>query len=632
MLLERMNKGVSKIVIQIFALLLIASFGVWGIGDMTGIITRPGDIATVGGEKVGQREFQEAFRREMEQLRRRAGNIDMQQARSLGIAENVLNSIISRRLLSLQAHKLGLLVSDAQIANHIRDEPAFHNKLGQFDRTVYENVLANNGLTESTYVASLRQDIQQGFVARAITGGVTGPASLAQAVYEYRNEKRSAEVIVVKRQNLSQAPQPSPADLKTYLDKHSEDFMAPEYRRLTVLYLNPEQVAKELSPSPERIKEEYQDRLASLSIPERRRLEQMLFKDEKKADAAYAALTEGRTFATVAKDVAGESAQQTDLGLVTKDDLLPNLAAAAFALKQGAVTKPLKSPLGWHIIKVVGIQPGHKPTLAEVKDKISNDLAHEMALDDLVKRANKIEDAIAGGASIAEAGKDVGAEIINQAPMNADEKLQAGTPVSGLPPGDKFIQTAFSLEKGATSRLLETDNGGYFMVRVDDIIPPAKRPLSAVHDKVETAWKTDKLDEVAKKKADEILKESKAGKSLKDIASETGLALLTGKPFNRVATSAETFVPPALIEHLFDAKKGETVMAQIQDGYAVGKVTNVDREKPAPGNDEFKNLENNLGGAIANDLLKAYTLALRSEYDVSVNEDAIRAFYANQPQ
>ena len=632
MLLERMNKGFSKIVIQIFALLLIASFGVWGIGDMTGIITRPGSIATIAGYKISQQEFQESFRRAMLKLRQRVGDIDMQQARSLGIAETTLDGMISRRLLALQANDLGLLVSDRQIADHIRDEPAFHNKQGKFERAVYEQALANNGLSESAYVASLRQDIQEGFVARAITGGVAGPESLADAIWQYRNEKRSAEVIAVPRQPLAKAPTPSDAELAAYLKKNADQFMAPEYRRLTVLYLNPDQVAKELAPSPEKIQEEYQDRLPTLSVPERRQLEQMLFKDEKQAKKAYGALSEGRTFETVAKNVAGETPAQMKLGLVTKEDLLPDLAQAAFALKKGGVTKPIKSPLGWHILKVVGIQPGHKPSLAEVKDKISADVAHEMALDDLVKRANKIEDAVAGGATIEEAAKEVGADLIKLPPFNADEKLQAGTPVSGLPPGEKFIQTAFSLQKGGSSRLEETEGGGYYMVRVDDIIPPAKRPLAQVRDKVETAWKTEKLDEAAKKTAEAVRDEAKAGKSLKEIAAEKGLALQTGKPFTRSAGAADTFVPPALVSHLFDAKKGEIVMSQINAGYAVGRVTAIEREKPKADDEHFKSLEQNLANAISNDLLKAYTQALRGEYDVSINQDAINAFYANQPQ
>ncbi|MEQ9121795.1 MAG: parvulin peptidyl-prolyl isomerase, partial [Alphaproteobacteria bacterium] len=109
---------------------------------------------------------------------------------------------------------------------------------------------------------------------------------------------------------------------------------------------------------------------------------------------------------------------------------------------------------------------GRKPALAEVEQQIAADLSRELALDDLVKRANSIEDAIAGGASLEDAAAEGGAKVRKLEPIDPAAKLQAGTPVTGLPQDSRFIETLFTLEKGATSPLTETDGGGYFMVRV----------------------------------------------------------------------------------------------------------------------------------------------------------------------
>ena len=103
MLLESMKKGIGKYVMIVLASLLILSFAVWGIGDMAGVISNPNEVATVGGTKITQREFQDQFRREINRIRARVGNIDAEQARDLGVADATVNGLVSRRLMGLQA-------------------------------------------------------------------------------------------------------------------------------------------------------------------------------------------------------------------------------------------------------------------------------------------------------------------------------------------------------------------------------------------------------------------------------------------------------------------------------------------------------------------------------------------------
>ena len=628
MLLEKMKKGVGKIVVIFLAVLLIISFAVWGIGDMVGGISSSNEVAEVGGSKITQREFQEQFRREMDRIRARIGNIDSQQARNLGLADSTLNGLISRRLLGLQASELGLLVSDEQVIEQIQRQPAFRNALGQFDRSVFQVTLANNGVSEAAYVASLRQDTQQDYIGGVITAGASAPPQLAETVYRYRNERRSADVVRIKRAGA--APTPTDADLNAYLDKNPSRFRAQEYRQLSILYLDPAEVAKELSPSEEKIKQEYEDRLASLSIPERRGLEQILIKDEEAAKKAHASLSEGRSFEAVAKDTTGKSGDEIKLGLATRNDLLPDLGNAAFAIKKDAFTKPVKSPLGWHILRATEIQPGREPKLEEVRKEIANDVAQEMALDDLVTRANRVEDALAGGASIEDASQEASVKIRKLPPIDAAKKLQTGGQVEGLPTDDGFIETAFTLKAGASSNLIESSNGGYYMVRVDGIIEAARRPLDQVRAEVETAWKTDKLNEIAKKTAEEIRDAAKGGTPLSEIAKARNLQVEASEPISRFGTGTDTIIPRALLPDLFKAKTGGVVMGQTAEGYAVAKLRDVQSTAPNADDGDYKRLQETLSGAIANDVLQEYTRALRNEYSVSVNQAALDAFFTGQ--
>lgn len=630
MLLEKMKKGVGKVVITILAVLLIISFAVWGIGDMVTPGANYNQVAEVDGTPITQRQFQEQFQREMDRIRARIGTIDAQQARNLGLADSTLNGLISRRLLGLQADDLGLLVSDEQVIEAIQRQPAFRNALGQFDRSVFQVTLANNGISEGMYVASLRQDTQQDYIGGVITAGAIAPPQLAETVYRYRNERRTAYVIKVKRASIGAAPVPTEADLNAYLEKNANQFRAPEYRRLSVLHMDPDEVAKELSPSAERIQQEYEDRLSGLSVPERRRLEQILIKDEAAAKKAYATLSEGRSFEAVSKEATGKSGDDIKLGLVTASDLLPDLAKAAFALNKDQFSAPTKSPLGWHILRVTEIQPGREPKLAEVRAEIVSDLSKELALDDLVTRANRVEDALAGGSSIEDASQEAGIRITKTEPIDVAKKLQSGTAVSGLPVDTRFMETAFSLKKGATSDLIETAEGGYFMVRVDEVIEAAKRPLNQVRAEVETAWKTAKLNESAKKTAEEIRDAAKGGTPLSEAGKKHGLVVENSKPVSRFGTGTDTIIPRALLPELFKAKTGGIVMQQTADGFAVARLKDIQNNPPKADDGDYKRLQETLTSAIANDVLSEYTRALRNEYSVSINRAGIDAYFSGE--
>ena len=134
------------------------------------------------------------------------------------------------------------------------------------------------------------------------------------------------------------------------------------------------------------------------------------------------------------------------------------------------------------------IVPGKTPTFGDVRSSIRLDLGRERAIDDLVKVANKLEDALAGGATIEEAAKQINAATLKTPPIDAGGRPADGTPMNTLPKVEKFLRTAFEGKDGAISDLIETRSGGYLIVRVDSITPPAIRPLDSVRQKVITAW------------------------------------------------------------------------------------------------------------------------------------------------
>ena len=168
------------------------------------------------------------------------------------------------------------------------------------------------------------------------------------------------------------------------------------------------------------------------------------------------------------------------------------------------------------------------------------------------------------------------------------------------------------------------------MVRVDEVIEAAKRPLDQVRNDVVAAWKTQKLNDIAKKTAEEIRDAAKGGTPLAEAGRKYNLAVQSSKPVSRFGTGTDNIIPRPLLPALFKAKTGDIVMQQTADGYAVARMKDIQNNPPPADDGDFKRLQETLTSALANDVLSEYTRALRNEYPVSINQAGLEAYFSGQ--
>ena len=88
-----------------------------------------------------------------------------------------------------------------------------------------------------------------------------------------------------------------------------------------------------------------------------------MFPKPEDAAAARERIAKGASFADIAKE-RGLKDTDTDLGMVTKSDIIdPAVADAAFALKSGEVSAPVKGRFGTVLLQVGKIEPGNAEDL-----------------------------------------------------------------------------------------------------------------------------------------------------------------------------------------------------------------------------------------------------------------------------
>ncbi|MEK7821093.1 MAG: SurA N-terminal domain-containing protein [Pseudomonadota bacterium] len=621
MVLAVLRKHSGSILVKILMGLLILSFAAWGVSDV--LSPKGGDrvVATVGERSIDAVEVERQVESEIRRMRELLGpRFDREQARAFGLHKAVLDRIVREAVLDQAASRLGLVATDAEVRAEIEANPAFKGPLGSFDRNRFQQVLMASGLNEAGYTALLRRSIIVQAMTESALASLPAPKVLAEALYRERGEKRVAETVVVADAAQIVAAAPSDDELVAFHKDNAARFTAPEYRALTVARLDAGDLARDVAVSEEDLKHAYDARAGEFDQPERRTLQQMVLRDEETAKKAAAALARGADFAKTAVEIAKMDAAAVDLGALARDQVPADLAEAVFSLAPNAVSAPLKTPLGWHIVKVVGIEAPRKRALAEVRAQLSQDVARDKALDGLVGLANRFEDALGGGATIEDAAQGVGARVLRVAAIDARGLGPDGKPPAeaGLPPADLLAQVAFATAEKSESPLTEMGEHGYFALRVDKIIPPALKPLADIRAEAIALWRSQKLAEKSKAEAEALAAAVKGGEALKAAAAKRKLAPSETPALGRDGGKT---ISPAAAQALFAlAAPGEVVVARDKDGYRVLRLVSIAPADPAADAEGAATFARDVAQSLGGDLRAALEAALRREMSVKINE------------
>jgi peptidyl-prolyl cis-trans isomerase D len=622
-MLNALRKQAGSWVVKALLMLLVVSFAIWGIGDVFYGGSQNPAVAKVGESEISATELSEAFNRSLRNLQERVGaQIDREQAIQLGVMQQALQDLIARRLVDLRARDMGLTVSDASLRELVTTDPMFQ-VAGQFERGRFDQLLLANGLTEQDYLASLRQDVVRGALTDGLAGAAVVPQALVDALYSHRNEQRSGRYAVVETSATSGVPEPTEEDLQAFHEANQERFTAPEYRALTFVTLEPEDLIDEIEVSEDEIAAEYQGRIESYRTPERRTVEQLLAVDRETIDAAASLVAEGQSLADVGAAMADEGISYDDLGSITRRDLPAGIAAAVFEQPDGEVGAPVQSPFGWHLFRVSAIEPEVVVPLAEVRDELAQELALAQARDRLPALANRLDDELAAGAPVDEAAAAVGLTATTLPAVDRNGLNPAGDTPEDLPPWPEFLETAFSMLADEVSLLEDTDAGAYFVVQVDSVTPPRLKPVDEVRDALAAAWQAEQRQKLARERAEALLARANEVSSLDQLAE--GLPVTPIEPVRRGDRGTAQGLNPAIVQALFAAEPGSIAdrVVPVPTGFALVATDEVIEADPSADPEGTARLRSQLEAELQNDLLSQFEAALRRDYPVEIDPATI---------
>lgn len=628
-MLQLIRNFAGSWVVKILFVVLIISFAVWGIGDITRGVQN--GVAKVGDTTITPQELDREFKAEINRLRQVMGpEFNETQARQLGLVDRALEQLIQRALLAKAAEDSGIRIADQTVVDMVAKVPAFKNGLGQFDPALMRALLAQNGYTEQNFVDQVRADLAQGDVAGAITAGTNVPRSLAEQLFRYREEARRFDLVTIPNTAMPDAPAPDEAVLAQFHQDKAVRYTAPEYRNLTIGLIEASALAKDIQVSDEQRQEYYEAHQADYVTAERRSLTQIVFPDKAAADKALAAIQGGKTIDQAAKDAKQDAVKLDD---VLKADLPTELADPVFTAEQGKPIGPVESAFGFHVAIVGAVKAGGTRTLDEVKDEVTAKVRQEKSIDKLYEASTKLEDALASGTPLADAVKEIGGRTLVLAGVDNQGKDKTGAvKTDGMPTPEAILSNAFSLPEGQNGSVAEAGSDAFYAVHVDGITPSALRPLAEVKAQVLADWQAEQKAAAAKKKAEEVAEKLRAGAPAKDAAAGiTGALVQRSEPMRRGGGPTPS-LPASLFETMFAAKPDTVGVGASNSGQIVAKLVEIIPADPTlvQAATSINMLSTNMAEAMASDLMAQYMAGLRARYGVTVNRSIIDSMYRPQ--
>ena len=604
---------ISKFILILTALSFMSLFGVSGY---MGSVGKNKPVIKVDNYEVLQGDISQRLEQQIQMAKGLFGdnldiNDNIRNAMLQGIVQKALSDTIVRRT----ADDLNINISDNLIRNIVYSQAEFFDADGNFDIRKLRRILSNNGWTEKRYIDSLKLDVIRQQLIQNPVDNIHVPEVLAKSMAKAENQKKTFKYVKIAPEKMVIDRKISQDEIEQYYEDFNAEFIAPEERDVSFLLLSTDDIAAQIQPSDADVEAYYQENKAQFETPETRHVLQMVFDEQDDAQKAVAEVNAGKDFLAVAQNLAKQDKDTTDLGFVSQDMLIADMADAVFNAPKGKVVGPVKSEMGWHIMKTTDIKPASKMDKSKAKAKIVATLKKDRAYDEAYEVSARIEDKIGSGASLADIAKDMNVRIYDVNGLTENGKARkAPKEYASLLKSNEFIDTAFSYNVDEVSQVIETDNG-FMVMKVNSIVDAHPKPIDEVKGEIEALWEVNERNAIAQEIVNDVMHDLETGETIDSVAARNKLpvqktaTLTRSQSFEGISPSVmlELFQEPAGSPKLIN-KDGMQIIAVGTDIPSSGAVSTAQIEAAA------KRAKMDLSSDYANQLIEDFA----SDYDVRV--------------
>ena len=358
---SRIKKGLTDKGITYRSIVAFFIFGmivlVFVLSDLSGRHKGSSTMSTaaeVNGELISLKDFQEEETRLGQYYSQvLGGQFDSEIQRNM-LRGEVMNSLVTKSVAAQAAEKEGIYATDAEVRHMIVEELPYFKKDGVFQSDTYKSILQANKLTPSEFETKLRKDIKNQRSRQLFESSLAMTELQKKIENELRSSKLNLEFIQISAADYTKANVVTAVELTKALA--SDEFK-------------------------KKVEDNFKANQSQYNTPEQVKASHILIKADASSDAearlkAEATLkrlsTEdfGKVAAQISDDT-GSKVKNGELGFFSKGQMVKEFEEVAFSLPIGKVSGLVKTPFGYHIIKVTDKKAAQKIELESVKNEIA---------------------------------------------------------------------------------------------------------------------------------------------------------------------------------------------------------------------------------------------------------------------
>lgn len=620
---------------------VIITLGVLGIiavafalGDITNVSgsrnVTGGNVAEVGGTQIPEGELRNRAQQAFSAYRQQQPQLDMAGFVAQGGVAAVLARIVDGMALEKFANQVGMYVGKRAVDGEIASIPAFQGIDGKFSQTTYDQTLQQQRITDR----QLRDDIARDTLSRHLLAPTIGASQVPdQVALPYASlllERRRGTVAFIPSSAIPQAKAPTDAEVQQWYTRQRARYTIPERRTIRYAVVRAADVIATAKPTDADIAQAYKQQSARFAATEKRTLAQVILPDQASANALATKVKGGTAIGDAAR---ASGLEPTTLTGVEKAAFAQaaNAAAAdaAFGAAQGAVVGPVRTPLGWAVIRVDTIEQVAGKTLDQARAELTEEVAKIKGAQALADLHDRLDTAAADNATFDEIVGD--AKLTAQtspAVTAAGVDPLAATPAAPDPLLAPLAQAAFMAEPGDSPQIIPVaPDGSFAVVAIGQVVPSAPRPLAEIRQRVVADLVADRGFQQARTYAQQVVAAADKGTALPQALQATKLMLPAPQPVNasRAELARAGQQLPAPIQMMFSmaAKRAKLLEAPNREGWFVVQLDNIQSGNAAGNQPLIVSTRRGLGGVSGRELAEQFTTAVRKHVGVERNEAAI---------
>lgn len=517
----------QRILQFVLLLLIFPAFALFGVSGYQKFMSDSDQVASVKGEPITRQEFDQAQRRQLENLKQMLGDqIDPKMLDNDVARREVLEGLVAQKALLADAASRRISVPDAKLREAIASIQGLKKPDGSFDRDQYKVLLSAQGMNEAVFESQMRRDLALQAIPEAIAQTGFLPKAVAERLLVLQEESREVKELVLKVEDFEKQIKPTAEQLKKYFDDNGKQFETAESAKIEYTVLTLDSLAAQVAIDPGKVKDFYEQNKARYINPEQRKASHILLTVPKganeqtkkeirsKIDGLLAQVKAGGDFAALAKANSqdpGSASEGGDLGFFIAEMMAKPFSDATFALKQDQISDVIETEFGFHIIKLTGIKPRLERTFDEMKAEIEVEYRKQEAGKEFAKAAETFTNTVY---EQSDSLKPV-ADKLKLKIETVDNLTRAG-PAQPNPNvnNPKLLTSLFSSESIKTKRntdAVEVAPSTLVSARLVEHRPALRKEFAQVEAEVRASFVKDEAKKMAVLAGEAKLKELKAG-------------------------------------------------------------------------------------------------------------------------